>query len=358
MKAIIDIAKLLVAVSRDAPCGENLEYDPAFGELERAVQGKPERTMGDAIIPAEPANWHEVQAQALQLLIRTKDLRVAVHLTCALLWTEGVRGLCAGLALVRGLIEQYWNCLYPQLEADDDYDPSFRINTLMALADASTVLVALRGTPLLRASVLGQYSWRDIAFALSERGSSADVSEGQADKPTIDAAFLGCDISELQETLAAVSGSLDHAQAIEAMVAHHTSSAAIALNFDPLRGLLRSMQKFLSDKLLVRQPQSDIAPKQETPRLGGEEARASHQPPSSLPPNSIPEAISSRDEVIRVLELVCDYYRRYEPSSPVPILVQRAKGLVSKNFMEILQELSPDSLAQVEMIRGRGREGS
>ena len=36
----IDISKLLAPISEDAPCGEDLEYDPEFGELERAAQGK------------------------------------------------------------------------------------------------------------------------------------------------------------------------------------------------------------------------------------------------------------------------------------------------------------------------------
>ncbi len=45
----IDIEQLLQPISADAPCGDDLEYDPAFGELERAAQGKPERVLGDQL---------------------------------------------------------------------------------------------------------------------------------------------------------------------------------------------------------------------------------------------------------------------------------------------------------------------
>jgi len=49
---------------------------------------------------------------------------------------------------------------------------------------------------------------------------------------------------------------------------------------------------------------------------------------------------------------MCKYFERYEPSSPVPFLLQRAKKLLSMNFMEILQDLTPDAVSQAENICG------
>jgi type VI secretion system protein ImpA len=62
--------------------------------------------------------------------------------------------------------------------------------------------------------------------------------------------------------------------------------------------------------------------------------------------------ITSRDDVVRVLDKVCEYYERNEPSSPVPVLLRRARRLVPKDFMEILRDLVPDGVAQAENIRG------
>jgi type VI secretion system protein ImpA len=62
--------------------------------------------------------------------------------------------------------------------------------------------------------------------------------------------------------------------------------------------------------------------------------------------------ITSRDDVVRMLDRICEYYERNEPSSPVPLLLRRAKRLVSKDFMEIMRELVPDGVAQAEKIRG------
>ncbi len=63
-------------------------------------------------------------------------------------------------------------------------------------------------------------------------------------------------------------------------------------------------------------------------------------------------AINNRADVMRALDLLLDYYQRQEPSSPLPLLLKRARGLVSKDFLEILQDLAPDGLAQARAIRG------
>ena len=52
------------------------------------------------------------------------------------------------------------------------------------------------------------------------------------------------------------------------------------------------------------------------------------------------------------MDLICDYYLKNEPSSPVPILVQRAKRLVTMGFMEIIQDLAPGGVSEVEMFKG------
>ena len=62
--------------------------------------------------------------------------------------------------------------------------------------------------------------------------------------------------------------------------------------------------------------------------------------------------IQSREDVIRVLDQVCDWYSKYEPSSPVPLLLHRAKRLVNKNFMELMQDLTPGGLSEIQTIAG------
>ncbi len=77
---------------------------------------------------------------------------------------------------------------------------------------------------------------------------------------------------------------------------------------------------------------------------------------STAAPASVPGEIRSRDDAVRVLDRVSDYFRQHEPSSPVPLLLQRAKRLISKDFMEILRDLTPQGVSEAENIGGLDRE--
>ncbi|MDD1618155.1 MAG: hypothetical protein LUQ52_01280, partial [Methylococcaceae bacterium] len=66
--------------------------------------------------------------------------------------------------------------------------------------------------------------------------------------------------------------------------------------------------------------------------------------------------IQSRQDVISEIDEICKYFEHYEPSSPVPFLLQRAKKLLSMNFMEILQDLTPDAVSQAEKICGAQKQ--
>ncbi len=58
-----------------------------------------------------------------------------------------------------------------------------------------------------------------------------------------------------------------------------------------------------------------------------------------------------------MLDKLCAYYAQHEPSSPVPLLLQRAARLVDKSFTELLQDLAPEGLGQLAQISGVRHEG-
>ncbi|MBS0553876.1 MAG: type VI secretion system ImpA family N-terminal domain-containing protein, partial [Proteobacteria bacterium] len=86
---MIDVESLLQETAEQPPCGPDLEYDAAFRDLEQAAQGKPEQQFGDTFVAAEEPAWGQVREDALALLQRSKDLRIAALLVRALVRTEG-----------------------------------------------------------------------------------------------------------------------------------------------------------------------------------------------------------------------------------------------------------------------------
>jgi type VI secretion system protein ImpA len=344
--ARIDVETLLAEISEDHPCGENLEYDAEFGELERATRGKPEQTMGDTTVPAEEPNWQEVQERAVRLLSRTKDLRVLSYLTSAQLNTEGLIGLNDCLGLIGQTLERYWDTVYPQLDPEDDNDPTLRVNTIMSLCDAEAVLHPLRDVPLVDSRSFGRFSYRDIAVASGEI-APADAEAEPPEMSAINAALKECDLEQLQALATASREAEARADAIENFVTDKVGSAN-APNLAELRNVFKAVRRILDEKLSERGAGEAVA---EAVAEAVGEAPA-EEGPVETSKGPVAGRVASRDDVVRMLDMICEYYDRNEPSSPVPLLLRRAKRLVAKDFVEILRDLVPEGVAQAEKIRG------
>jgi len=328
---------LLEPVSPDSPCGPDLEYSGVI-ELERLAQGKPERQIGDALLPPEEPDWAAVGRMAADLASQTKDLRVLAKLTQALIRTEGYGGLRDGLALIRGTVERYWDCLYPPIDPDDG-DPTLRVNTLLALCDSDLTLKPLRDAPLVRSRSLGRFSLRDLAIAAGNLPPPTD-----REPPTtaaIDAAFREVDIEALQGIAAAVRSASEDLRATEAFFLEQVGARA-AIGLDPLAAVLREADKALTQQIARRggEPgaEGDLAA-----TAGGDEEVAG---------GAAFGLVRSREDVVRLLDRICEYYRSREPSSPVPLLLERAKRLAYMDFLSIVQDLAPGGLPEVNTIRG------
>jgi type VI secretion system protein ImpA len=349
--SVIEIEPLLAEISFQAPCGENLEYNPDYGDLERAAAGKEEQQFGDTVVPAEEPDWRDVRRRAADLLSRSKDLRIGVYLVQGLLRTDGVAGLCDGVRLLVGLVERYWDQVHPQLDPDDDNDPTIRVNTMLTLCHQEAVLGVLRETPLVSVRSLGRFSLRDLQIASGELAPLEDEAQ-KADAATIEAALAQADAAELRATHDALEETIGYLRRLEEEITEKVGSSQ-APSFDDLVTLLRSMHKPLHEQLDRRGEFRQQEPQMESPTDGASgnenESQTIHEAPRTA---RLDGEIHSRDDVIRALEMVCKYYERHEPSSPIPLLLNRAKRLATMSFIEIIRELTPDGVSQAEAIAG------
>jgi type VI secretion system protein ImpA len=340
--ATVDVARYLEPLSAESPCGPNLEYDAAFGELERAAEGKPEQVEGDRVIEkAEDPQWREVFEKADALLARSRDLRVALHLMHAGINLSGISQLASGLALIDGLLRTSWDDVHPRLD-DDDKDPMLRINSLSELESPPPpgsrsrpyLLQSLDRTPLVRSALAGVFSYRDVKLA---RG---DITPSPADKTSvpqvalIEAAFQECDLDGLQASSRAVGSALGTLNALRDYLREKVGSERSPA-FATLEKELQGIQRLYAEQLSRR----GVAA--EAPQQG-----------AAAPVGPVLGEIRTREDVVRILDRVSDYFEKYEPSSPIPLLLQRAKRLVAKDFMEILRDLTPAGVAQAEAIGG------
>jgi type VI secretion system protein ImpA len=353
----IDVEALLADVSPDSPCGEDLSYDPAYAELERAVQGTPEKQVGDSVIPAEEPDWRQVKKLALDLMGRTKDLRVTLDLTLAQMQLEGLNGLRDGLALISGLLDQHWESFHPQLDAEDDNDPTERMNIISSLApeggfqDPLKFPQRLLELPLCSSPQLGRFNMRSVMLA---SGELKPVGEETAPDPAhIDAAFASAE--DLSANAAAILEVEDALGRINARL-EECVGAANAPDLGRFETPVKQIRQLLQQKAPQAFPGGDVSPAGDAAPAGAEGGSVSSTEAGTS--SALSGGVSSRDDVIRVLDLVCSYYNRHEPSSPVPLLIQRARRLVTKGFMDIVKDMSPDTVQQIQKVVGTVDEGA
>ena len=357
--APLDLSADLTELDAEAPAGPNLEFDAAFGALERAGQGKPEQQYGGTIIPAEEPEWKEVAAQAAALSERTHDLRVLLHLAVARLHLQGDRfeGLAdfvAVLGMIRQLLETRWAHVHPQLDPEDDNDPTLRANALLRLAHPTLVLRVLRDLPLAVSKRDGPITWRMIAVAAGTADPLPD--QDRKTEPVIRAAFIDTGAATLGERCATISQGIAHATAIPAAF-DANAGFGTGPELDPLIKLLQEMRHDIDHYM----PPPDAAPAQDdssdtesvAPMQGGmpgDTATGAAQAGGGAVTAAALKSVTTRADAVRLLDLVCRYYEEYEPSSPLPLLIGRARRLADKGFMEILQDLAPDGVMQAQTV--------
>lgn len=342
--ASIDLTTCLKEVSAENPAGADLEYDPAFTEVFQQARGKPE-TQWSA---AEEPNWREIRDRCAALLGQTKDLRLGLLLSLALIKTDGYEGFADGLSLLGAMLERYWPTLYPRLDPDDG-DPTERVNVITALSPAQGTLgdtyrfrERLRDLPLVASPRAGRFSLRDIAVATGQAPAPTDGSP-VPDERTIDAAFAEVPLENLTATHAAVTRAMEAMAEIEKQISSHVGDGR-GESLGSLRQLLEEAAAVTGANLAKRSPAA------ETAAVGA--AGASSQVRGGAPARGAPGTIASHQDVIEALDRICEYFQKNEPSSPIPLLLRRARRLVSKSFAEIVRDLSPDALGHLSVISG------
>lgn len=341
--ANLDIEKLLLEISSDEPCGKDLEYDPMFQELESAATSRPAQEFGDTVMPAEEPDWRNVQGMALDLLSRTKDLRIAsIYLSQAVISTGGFIGFSEVLSLIEGYLEQYWNTVHPQLDSDDNLDPTSRINAIQSLSDQMTTVNALRNVPLFKAQGIGIFSLRDMDISMGRISIPVDDDNAPPTQAIIEGALKECALDELQGNADAIENSLESIEKIDSILIEKVGVEETP-ELQEITEELKNAHNVLAKELtrrgveIIPEIKGTVNSKDKTLSIAEEKSSG---------------GINSRADVVAMLDKICDYYNRSEPSSPVPLLLQRAKRLVSKGFMEIVKDLVPDGVKNAEKIMG------
>lgn len=317
----------------EAPCGPDLEYDASFLAMQQAGEGKPETQYGDTIQPAQDPDWPLVMREALSLAERTRDLRVATWLTRAGARLDGFPGAVRGLQLAHALLETHWADVHPKLDASEGNDPTARMSALMPLGHPAAGLADLRSATL---------TGKRNALAIRQIELATGAAEPRAGETVPSAAGVRQGVAEAIAELPSLALQLDGGHAAVKGIATVLETHLDASQTPDLGELRKLLQRIAET--------GRAATGAEAPADATEAAGASA--PAGAVAVRAAGTIASREDASRMLERVCEWIEANEPSHPAPLLIRRAQRLLSMDFLEIIKDIAPDGLGQIERLAG------
>ena len=287
-------------------------------------------------------DWRQLLTASEFALHRSRDLRAASYLTAALLHTEGILGFLDGIRMLRSLLEIFWEDLHPR--ADEDGEFMERSGALFNLTNFHKVLRPLRGATLVEFAPVGRFSLHDIEIAEGAAEAPADYPGNPPNVAMIDAAFHGADGDRLRELAARLADSVKDMELIESIFREHAGLEQ-APDMSRLRDILRRILTALKAHVPETPAEATIG-----------DAASAQLPPPGNARGMLPSEIRTRQEAVAAIDSIAIFFRTHEPSSPVPLLMARAKRLIDLDFLSIIEDIAPDAVAQVKKLHGNATD--
>ncbi|MDQ2899787.1 MAG: type VI secretion system protein TssA, partial [Acidobacteriota bacterium] len=314
---------LLTPIPGPNPSGSYLRYEGAYDRIKEARRADDELDKGDYKRPGPPkiSEYEQVRKAAESALAnQSKDLQIAAWLTEALIYRAGFAGLRDGLELCRGLLERFWDTLYPEI---DDGDLEFRLAPLEWVA--TKLDFAIQSVPLARGG-LGWFKYKEsraVGYETDTAGNDkklerrlSAIADKKITAEAFDRAVKETSVEALQQTASDLAGAIDATNALEAACRQKFGNAAPG--FGPARELLQEIRHRVGSFVDGRSEAETkaVAAVEEVPPVNGFPSV-----PLALSREIAPaESGGAAESIVAIAAAM----RRDNPASPIPYLLLRA----------------------------------
>lgn len=353
----IDVDALLAPASEAEPAGADLREDFTPQSLyyrlrdARAEARAAERAADSdaAIETVTPPQWRTVRDVGLQALAVSKDLEVGAWLTEALLRSDGLRGLTAGLRLMTGLVERYWDGLYPRPDEDGVATTVAPVAGLNGESGDGTLIQPLRKLVLFH-----RPDTSPVPFWQYEQ--SRDL-EGIADKARRQQRLDdGAVPLETMETEARAAGGAWFAGLRDEIGAAAEAWRLVGAALDGRAGAESPSTSRVRD--LLEQFGEAVARYAPAAREEDSATGVEHALPDAAdagtPVSGAVSRPATREDALRTLETVATFFRRTEPNSPLSYTLQDAVRRARMTWPELLAEVVPDAASRSAILTSLG----
>jgi type VI secretion system protein ImpA len=346
-----DLEALLAPIPGDVPQGIDIREDfsatspynrlrDARSEARDAERGQD--AGGDDARDPTPL-WRGVRELALKTLAETtKDLEVAAWLTEALVRSHGFAGLAAGAQLMAGLAEQYWDGLFP---LPDDYGMETRVTPVTGLngRDGNGSLIQ----PLYKLTLFNRVDGSPVAYYQYQQSEQLGTLDAERRQQRIDAGAVPLDDLERE---ARAAGGRNWAALLADVRAARDSWQAMANLLDEkagadgpsttaVRDLLSGIIEVAARYAPAETAEGEAAAENADGNAGGAAAAGG---PGFAGMAAAPGRAASREDALRALTEIANFFRRTEPHSPLSYTLDEAVRRGRMSWPELLAEVVAD----------------
>jgi type VI secretion system protein ImpA len=205
------------------------------------------------------------------------------------------------------------------------------------------VNVGLGNAPLVELKGVGRFSLHDIWVAEGREQTKAD--QEAPDRALIQGAFGDAspdDLVALGEGIAGSIAQLNRTVELWSRLAENAEYLSVDETLKMLSEVLHAIETYAPVAAAAASDEEDGTEQEGGASAGG----------AAVPAQALSGQITNRNDVVKAIDKICEYYAANEPSSPIPLLLRRAQRLVPKSFFEILADIAPDGVSQVEILSG------
>lgn len=325
---------VLTPIPGPNPSGENLKYNPVYDKIKEARRQDDDAPQGEWQRERKIADFVQVLKLAGDAIAtKSKDLQLAAWITEALVNREGFAGLLEGLKLIQGLIETFWDTLYPELE---DGESELRASPLEWVGSRLDEVV--RSTPLTK-SGYGYFKYKESrgvgyeeqaneSQSRTEARSTA-IAEGKMAPEEFDKDFEATSREFYVKAVSDLDANLEQLDELNPIC--EEKFGEFNPSFSKLRTALEEVRHTANSLLSKRSDGgATAAPAAKASEPEPEATEWAPQSASSETPAPRPvarkvtsaEPVDREDAVSRIIA-VAAYLRREDPYSPVPFLLLR-----------------------------------
>ena len=357
---IIDLDQLLAPISEEQPHGIDIREDRSpTSSFYRIKDARNEGRSAEKSAILDPdidtiAPWQTVISEAESILSsKSKDIEVTCWLIEGMIRLYGFPGLRDGMVLLDKLVDQYWDNLYPEPDEDGIETKVIPITGLNGESGEGTLL-----TPMRNALLCDPYTDTPFTFWEYQQAHAADNIPDAKEKASRNDE-LGYNLNSIQnsimmgdgkfftqfiETLEEAQSAYQHlGESLRKHCGHDTPPSSNISNL--LDEIVRTCKFIFKDKLIV--PKAAEAPV-ETPASNADSAVPQTSAGTEQVVTTIVRegAIVDREDALRRLTDVAEYFRRYEPHTPIGPGLERMIKWGRMTVAELMVELLPDDQAK------------